>query len=132
MSLCALTEPAIALLDSVADDVALTGRLLALVVDCCLYKTALGFPCFWEKFSLLVFLWPFNFDLMEELTIGTFISSKLRVLFIDSTSLGLLFAVAAGSSCCSVGVILWPALTISLLALYSTLALSCSQQFVSS
>ena len=58
MSLCALTEPAIALLDSVADDVALTGRLLALVVDCCLYKTALGFPCFWEKFSLLVFYGP--------------------------------------------------------------------------
>ena len=58
MSLCALTEPAIALLDSVADDVALTGRLLALVVDCCLYKTALGFPCFWENFSLLVFYDP--------------------------------------------------------------------------
>ena len=38
MSSCALTELAIALLDSVADDVALTGRLLALVVDCCLYE----------------------------------------------------------------------------------------------
>ena len=107
MLLCALTEPAIALLDSVADDViALTGRLLALVVDCCLYKTALGFPCFWEKIFTAGILWPFNFDLMEELTIGTFISSKLRVLFVDSTSLGSLFAVAEGSGCCSVGVIL--------------------------
>ena len=67
---------------------------------------------------------------MVELTVGTFISSKLRVLFVDSTSLGLLFAVAAGSGCCSVGVILWLlALTISLLAFYTTLALSCSQRF---
>ena len=77
----ALTELTITLLDSVADDMWRWRRLLALVVDRCLYKTTLGFPCFWEKNSLLASM-ALYFDLKVELTVGTFISSKLRVLLL--------------------------------------------------